>query len=245
MKLERFIVLPLILMFVGCSSYNQQKVLLDNKPQAIKGFEEGRAPVSVAILSEKYADSKLSLVLLLSPLKDLAEGEILLKLVGLKDGGEVGRYTLATDKGLSAGESYEFPLQLSDVDISDYRVDVEWGGRLVSAAKPSIVIDDIQNLGSQCRESYCKAQFRLSATIMNEANQNLNGAKLNSLVLATSFALKDRPNVPDTLMEEVLNIDNLGIEPGGRRKVEITLEQEVPQAVLSMLKPQVRIASFN
>jgi hypothetical protein len=240
-----FFSLVLLVSALGCSSGPAQKVLLDNKPRRIVGYEEAEAPLSVSILSEKYNNPELAVTLLVSPLKDMQEGEIEFRLVGLQNGLEVTQTKISLDRDLQNGESYEFPLTLSNNSITDYRVDVEWGGRLVRAAKPLILVDNIQTLGSSCRESMCRAEFKLLATITNDAARGLGGAVLNSVTLATSFSLKGRPALPENLMEEALKVDNLGLEPGAKRKIEITLEQEVPQAVLALLQPQVRIASYN
>lgn len=234
-----------LVFFWGCSTISGQKVLIDNKPKSIVGYEESEAPISVSILSEKYNNPELSVTLLVSPLKDMQEGEVEFRLVGLKNGIELAQTKISSDKNLQAGESYEFPLTLTNNSITDYRVDVEWGGRLVRAPKPVILVDDIQTLGSSCKENLCRAEFKLLATIANNAAKGLGGANLNSVILATSFSLKGRPALPENLMEEALKLDNLGLEPGGRRKIEIILEQEVPQAVLALLQPQVRIASYN
>lgn len=239
------ILLSSFIFICGCSTAPGQKVLLDNKPKSIVGYEESEAPISVSILSEKYDNPELVVTLLVSPLKDMQEGEVEFRLVGLKNGSEVVQSKISSDKNLQAGESYEFPIALTHNSITDYRVDIEWGGRLVRAPKPVILVDNIQTLGSSCKENICRAEFKLLATITNNAAKGIGGANLNSVVLATSFSLKGRPALPENLMEEALKLDNLGLEPGARRKIEIILEQEVPQAVLALLQPQVRIASYN
>lgn len=229
----------------GCSVSRNIATDSSGRSAAIPGYEEFRAPVSIAILSESYKDSQLSVRLLLTPEADLDSRTLKLVLTGLRNGNELDQSFIVPTEKLLAGDSYEYPLELIAADLSDYRVDVEWGGQKQIGPLPRLSLNKVSVVRSDCKENICRAEFRVAATISNKGPEGEEQALLRNLILATSFKIKGQGALAEKSAEDLLRLDNINLQPGGSRQLEITIEQEVPRQIVNNLEPDVRISSFN
>lgn len=230
---------------LGCSTSNRVVPATPQKTGSIPGYEELRAPVSIAILSESYRDSQLSVRILMTPEINLEGRTLKVVLTGLRSGQELTQAFVVPTEDLKAGESYEYPLELIATALSDYRVDVEWGGKKQIGPLPRLALNEVSAVRSDCRENVCRAEFKVAATISNKGPEGEDGAILKNLILATSFKIKGQGVIADKSAEDLLRLDNINLKPGGSRKLEITIEQEVPRQFVNNLEPEVRISSFN
>jgi hypothetical protein len=229
----------------GCAASRYSAAPVPQKKGNVPGYEELEAPISISILSESYRDNQLSVRILLTPEVRLEGRTLKLVLTGLRSGEELNQAFIVPTDDLLAGESYEYPLELKAINLSDYRVDVEWGGKKQIGPLPRLALNKVSAVRSECKENMCRAEFRVAATISNKGPTGENEAVLKNLILATSFKIKGQGTVVDKSAEDLLRLDNINLQPGGSRQLEITIEQEVPRQIVNNLEPDVRISSFN
>lgn len=211
----------------------------------IPGYEESQSPVDISVVSESYAGESLAVSILVSPHVRLAPKQLKIILTGLRDGDVLNTASLIPAQEMRVGEHYEFPLELSGKNLSDYRIDVEWGGQVLAKPIPQLSIDKISTVRIDCKDELCWAEFKVLATISNNGVVGEDSAVLSDLVLATSFKVKGRSQPVDSSKEDNLAVNNLRLSPGQTRQIEISLEQEVARQIVNNIEPEVRIASFK
>ena len=234
----------LIIGITGCASNSLSKSPLA-RVGTIPGYEESQSPVDVSIISESYKESALAVSVLISPNVALEPKQLKLILTGLQDGEILNTASLIPAQRMKAGKGYEFPLELSGEGLTDYRIDVEWGGQILAKPIPQLTIDKVSTIRTDCKDALCWVEFKVLATIANNGVAGEASAMLSNLVLATSFKVKGRAQPIDTAQEDEISVNDMQLMPGDVRQIEIALEQEVARQIVNNIEPEVRIASFN
>ena len=227
-------------------------------------------PFLLQVVDEVNDGNRLLIIGNLLAKTDWDPRTVLVKLTSLNSGQVVGVTTssladlLREDSSESAGDrpkslqpnrSIQFALSVSASGITDYQLELVWGGEAIAytGKKPQNDSQDlrisnyrIQTIRTNCEQSPCPVYYRAISDLINAG-----GNVINKVVLGIGYkwvpagrTLDSAPYIPEN--EEQLEVPNLDLQPGRSKSVRIVIDKPVPaESDQGSYKPVLRVISFE
>ena len=258
-KLIHFTICSLLLSGCAASNSRQDAPPVLEVDQIVESSEQfgsiastkKKLPFILDILDEFNDGSKLHILARVRPLAVWNSEETVIRLSGLSNGEVIGKSHFPLNKlkqdtsVLSPGDELTVSLQVPSRQISDYQLELLWGGEALPLLKRSIseilLIDNIRVSRGECDEYPCSVPLTISADLINSGRKTINQA-----TIAVGFKWVDdlqaeaNTAVPIS-SEESVNIPQLNLMPGAKKSLKFRLATPVPQGETGGYQPVLRI----
>jgi len=247
MNWPKVLCIAVALCFSACSSRQAAAPVPELEPEAPDPISQ---PPFLFRVVEDYNDGRsLYVAGEVEVLADWETSDLLIRLATMNFGETVAEnyFSLppaagqAGDGRVKARQVVPFALSASAAGMTDYQLELLWG-REARERRPESVLPgglpvelrNVQVSLNQCSGDPCPAPYSVAGEIFNSGTSTLN-----EITLGVALSGAGSQGVPAN--EETVHISGLGLEPGQGRSFRLTIEKPVPQSMLSLIQPVLRV----
>ena len=239
--------------------------------ESISGTDPSITPFRIEVLEELDDGALLLIKGRLITKSEWPSKDVIVRLAALDNNGEqrVSFHKvsdLAPNSAiLAAGAATPFSLSLSSMGLSNYQIEVLWGqdaapflakeGVKQGAQGAKLDKDTtkdflaLRNLnvhrvpGESCSSpNECELKFTITGEFFNAGS-----ATVSNVVIVAGFTTAENLDLVDQILdnERRVEVQNLGLKPGGTKQFKFSMEKLVAASDQSAPRPVVRIVSFD
>jgi hypothetical protein len=152
-----------------------------------------------------------------------------------------------TDSMLKVGQILPIQIELPVGSITDYQLTLSWGDDAEISAEALLQVQNVKlvDLGpdESCDTYYCDHKFAVEAELLNSGQFVVTQAQVQLNLV--QIELRDKVDLGDKIVEELLVLQPLSIAPKARQKIRLKINQPLPAAYLQQFMAQIRIVNIS